>query len=140
MSRSRKKHPSMSWVCYSSNKKSKQNANRVFRHTNKQIIRSAMSYDKLIEEYWTDEYDLEEYDFWPIETLCDSNFKKIREVSNTYDFASDGLPTVFSLHRPIVDWTDKNYTWGKRGEAKLTSLAEAIKNHHYKLYKNYINK
>lgn len=67
-------------------------------------------------------------------------FKKLREVSNTYDFDSDGLPRVYSLHQPIVDWTDKNYTWGKRGKLKLTSLAEAIRNHHYKLYKNYVNK
>ena len=67
-------------------------------------------------------------------------FKKLREVSNTYDFDSDGLPGVYSLHQPLVDWTAKNYTWGKRGISRLTSLAEAIRNKNFKFYRAYINK
>lgn len=106
-------------VCYFSNKKSRTRANKKMRRYNKTVLDSLLN-----------EGDLEDGKY----------FKKLREVSNTYDFDSDGLPRVYSLHQPIVDWTDKNYTWGKRGKLKLTSLAEAIRNHHYKLYKNYVNK
>lgn len=62
MSKSYRK-PFMSWIIYKSNKKDKIIANRKFRRVNK--VRLKVNPDKLF-------YDLD-------------------EVSNTYNFASDGL-------------------------------------------------
>lgn len=69
MSRSRKK-PYASWVCYFSNKRDKRLANQAFRAKNKHIIK------KLIKDIDS------EHNF----------YHRTREVSDTYDFASDGLP------------------------------------------------
>lgn len=75
-----------------------------------------------------------------IYTLDDADcFKKLREVSDTYDFDSDGLPGVYDIHQKIYDWTQDGHYYN-RGSLKKTTLAEAIRNHHYKLYKNYFNK
>ena len=63
MSRSRKHSPCMSWVCYFSNKKDKKLAHRAFRAKEKR------------------------------EMLRDRNLpQRMREVSDTWCFSSDGLP------------------------------------------------
>lgn len=62
MSRSYKK-PYASWVCYFSNKKDKRIANRLFRRLNKVLLK-----------------------------IDPERLKhRVREVRDTYDFASDGL-------------------------------------------------
>lgn len=72
MGRSHVHHPKLSWVCYSSNKKDKRLANRRFRRVNKHILTQDILEEKML-------------------------FKKIREVSDTYDFNSDGLPHYLSM-------------------------------------------
>ena len=69
MSRSYKKHPASS-VVEASNKKSKTAANKSLRSKNKQILKNADD----------------------VNELCNSDFKEMREVSDVYTFASDGLP------------------------------------------------
>lgn len=63
MSRSKAKHPKISWVCYFSNKKDKRIANRLFRRISKFLMRQNKE---------------------PLHSL--------KECSNTYNFDSDGLP------------------------------------------------
>lgn len=63
MSRSRAKHPKISWVCYFSNKKDKRITNRLFRRINKLKIKLGLE---------------------PMYNL--------KECSDTYNFDSDGLP------------------------------------------------
>ena len=63
MSRSKAKHPKISWICYFSNKKDKRIANRLFRRLSKSKLKQGK--DPLY---------------------------RLRECSNTYNFDSDGLP------------------------------------------------
>lgn len=73
MSRSKIHHPKVSHVCYFSNKKDKRIANRLLRRSNKQLL----SQDLLEEK------------------RC---LRTLREISDVYDFKSDGLPYYMSKY------------------------------------------
>lgn len=137
MSRSYKKHPSINYVCYFSNKEDKKQANRKMRRVNKQIIKDNMSYSKELDfDDWGDGWY-----YYPIELHLDnSDFKKLREVSNTYNFASDGLPGVVNEYALIRDFSDPNYTWMNRNNYPITSIDEARREHNWALLKHYIGK
>lgn len=70
MSRSYKKHPYICCACYKSNKRDKTLANRIFRHRTLQNIRSGKE---------------------PLYSL--------KQVSDTYNFPSDGLAYYYPRHR-----------------------------------------
>lgn len=99
MSRSYKKHPSET-VVDASNKKSKTAANKSLRSKNKQILKNADD----------------------VNELCNSDFKKLREVSDTYTFSSDGLSKYKSK---IYD----------KISGKYISVKEAIKKKLWNAYK-----
>lgn len=94
MSRSYKKSPAWSWTTYLSDKKDKRYANRSLRHRNKQIIRSCGE-----RMYFNEDND--DWEFSAAQ-LCASDFKIIREVSDTWAFDSDGL----AYYHGIPDWRD----------------------------------
>lgn len=121
MSRSYKKHPSINCVCYSSNKKDKRIANRRLRRFNKQVIQSLSNGRTYLE-------DETEY------------FKILREVSNTYNFASDGLSRIINEYALIRDFSDPNYTWMNRNNYPITSINEARREHNWALLKRFIGK
>lgn len=123
MSRSRKKHPSCSIVCYFSNKKCRTIANKKMRRYNKTIINSLLGRG--------------------IESILSIDngecFKILREVSNTYDFDSDGLPGVYDPHQLLTDWT-KSDSWKNYSTGEKTTLAREVRNRNYKFIKNYYYK
>ena len=120
MSRSRKKHPSCSVVCYFSNKRSRTRANKKMRRYNKKIIDSL--FDRGMES---------------ILSIDDGEkFKILREVSDTYDFDSDGLPGVYDPHQLMIDWT-KGIPHQSRGMVEKTTLARELKNRNFKFIQNY---
>ena len=144
MSRSYKKHPSINYVCYFSNKKDKRIANRRLRRSNKQIIQSNMSYSKdfypdgpdMFDELFINPLWYDWWEQWPIEeNLGHSDFKKLREVSDTYNFASDGLPFVLDEHQRLTD-----FTRGTLGNRPETSIAEARREHNWEFLKQFIGK
>jgi len=73
-----------SFVGYTSNKEDKVLANKRLRHRNNQILRDIHDIDKLVE------------DKFPLMTL--------REVSDVWDFASDGL-------QHYKDYNGSRYGW-----------------------------
>lgn len=109
MSRSYKKHPHCHCVCYKSNKTSKQAANRAFRSKNKQIIRNNDSLEDVI-------------------------FKKLREVADVWDFASDGIANMTAKYEKIYDFSQP------RKQRKLTTIAEAKRNKNYRILRAYLLK
>lgn len=121
MSRSYKKHPSINYVCYSSNKKDKRIANRRLRRFNKQVIQSLSNGRTYLED----------------ET---EHFKILREVSNTYNFASDGLSRIINEYALIRDFSNPNYTWMNRDNYPITSINEARREHNWALLKHFIGK
>lgn len=102
MGKSLKKHPSGTFVVYNhSNKKDKRLANRKLRRVNKVILKTNRG--------------------------C---FKKMREVSNVWNFNSDGLPGTFSDQNPIYDWHRHCYT----------TIAEARREKNYPILRAYLMK
>ena len=81
-----------SWVCYFSNKKDKKIANQRFRTKNKQLIKKLMKYDP------------DEVDF----------YDKLREISDTWDFSSDGLAN----HHYLDNETEEDKIWNKKFTSK----------------------
>ncbi|MCH5167916.1 MAG: hypothetical protein J1F35_08565 [Erysipelotrichales bacterium] len=79
-------------VCYFSNKKDKRIANQRFRTKNKQLLKKILSEDP------------DEVDF----------HNKVREVSDTYDFSSDGL----AVHHYLEDETEEDKNWNKKKSSK----------------------
>lgn len=145
MSRSYKKHPSINYVCYFSNKKDKRIANRRLRRFNKQVIQSLSNGRTYFED--GDEFtDLDEWahDWWEYPSVCQldeaEHFKILREVSNTYNFASDGLSRIINEYTLIRDFSDPNYTWMNRNNYPITSINEARREHNWALLKHYIGK
>lgn len=129
MSRSYKKHPSINWVCYFSNKKDKQQANRKLRRSNKQVIQSLSNGRTYLE-------DGLDGDWWEYPSVVQLDgakmFKILREVSDTYNFASDGLPHPLAEYEKLTDFTKNN--------RPKTSIAEARREHNYKFLKQFISK
>lgn len=147
MSRSFKKHPSCGYVCYFSNKEDKRIANRKLRRNNKQIIQSNMSYTK---EFYPDGPDMFDefnnplwYDWWeqwPIEEyIGHSDFKKLREVSDTWSFDSDGLPGTTAEYQLVWD-NSYPYEGGNGQFHPKTTIAEARRKHNWQTLKHFIRK
>lgn len=102
MSRSRYKHPRVAWVG-GNNKQDRTIANRKMRKANRDILRKV---------YTSVSFD-------------DLQFKKLREVSDTYDFTTDGLPRTTSIYKQMWmrgsiyesiqahDWKSLKYYYGK---------------------------
>lgn len=85
MSRSYKK-PYANWVCYFSNKKDKRIANQRFRSRNKHIlkkIKELLDYDS--------SYVYEPWDYDTLDNTQGRLIHRVRECSDVWDFASDGL-------------------------------------------------
>ena len=148
MSRSFKKTPSC--VVFHnknySNKFSRQQANRRMRRANKQIIQDNMSYQK---EWYPDGPDLLDdfnnplwYDWWeqwPIEELTDSDFKKLREVSDVWAFTTDGLARVIGKNQLVKDGSIP-YCWENYLTHPKLTIAEAKRQHNWGTLKHYIRK
>ena len=107
MSRSIKHSPFWSVVSYFSNKKDRTIANQKMRAANKQIIRNCKSHNKIVEP--DDGLDDDLSEIYPVEELDNSNFKTLREVSNTYSFASDGLPWYHNLKEECSNPNFRDY-------------------------------
>lgn len=80
MARSKKKNPFWSDVCYFSNKKSRTFANQCLRTETKRTLKKIM--------------DGEDPD-----TI---EFKQLREVSDVWNFDSDGLPWYHDLKKELI--------------------------------------
>lgn len=115
MSRSYKKTPAWSCACYFSNKIDKKLANRALRHKNKQIIRNCGKEKQLVSDIfdweWCDYLPINEKMKFPnldwywefsVSVLCNADFKTLREVSDVWDFASDGL----AYYHGEPDWRE----------------------------------
>lgn len=144
MSRSYKKHPSCGYICYFSNKKDKQKANRKLRKINKQIIKSLSNGRTYIED--TDEFNpnipLYNHDWWEYPSVCQLDeadyFKTLREISDVWDFSSDGLPGTISEYQYI--WDNSVLYEGSYVFHPKTTIAEARRNHNWKTLKYFISK
>ena len=82
------------FVCYFSNKKSRTAANQCFRSKNKHYLKAL----KTLLTTWIDYPDDECYN--NIDIAETKLMKKLRECSDTWDFASDGL----KQYRGRKDW------------------------------------
>ena len=94
---SRSKHKSNSdkgffccWACHKSNKKAKRETNQKFRTISKRLLKSLIT---------CNDYDNEQ------------NIYKSREISDVWDFPSDGLAQYISYDK---DWTKDEIERNKR--------------------------
>lgn len=95
------------FVCYFSNKKSRTTANQKFRTKNKNHLKKLIKYLGSMPDYCQEiEYD----DLPNIETTF---LNKLRECSDVWDFASDGLKQYFKRYDKLCpgeeDWTDEEW-------------------------------
>lgn len=104
MSRSRwkshTKHGRFGAICtYSSNKKSKIEANQTFRSKNRQELRRLFNYLYSTSDYLNDADDV----------FIDRFLYNIRECSDTWDFASDGLKHYCSRYNRWREYSDEEW-------------------------------
>lgn len=91
------------FVSYFSNKKSRTEANQSFRTKNKQHLKMLEYFLKTSKSYiQEDDYD----DLPNIETTF---LNKLKECSDVWDFASDGLKEYFERHENCSDADWKKY-------------------------------